>query len=437
LLNLVTVDDIVYDVAVRNFAFDPYLYGTGPFDKDQAPDDLAAWQRAHKHYNPNYYPLFYKEIWPILQRPESMKWVTSLLASVSDPHNTGPNGNFDETRLSLPPYHGQDPQEARLCQEMRNYLYKSLRRPGDENRAYNHEDPESRLYGAPYMPLLAGDNPLSNTLPSKFLRLTDTQYFLLGQWAAGKFVNERREDMDEALVGLEPPGVALDRAVLTNALGGAFCPGGEVSWIIRNPAIYSAPYRINASKTYLPGMDATSETQGIPGVELYERPALNQLNLVSDGIEPGDLTKYSPLPWQADFNECSYQPIDVTYQGWAVTYPDDPSETQIQNVLWWPAHRPMQVFVERPMLTPGQPTYDQIDWSRGIAQTAAGDLRMVTAWKDLGFIVNVPKDDGTPFYLEVQRNDAALGGKPTQQGCWPTDGDGADDGVEDDDSTAE
>jgi len=33
-------------------------------------------------------------------------------------------------------------------------------------------------------------------------------------------------------------------------------------------------------------------------------------------LQPGDLTKYSALPWQADFNECTTQDIDITYELW-------------------------------------------------------------------------------------------------------------------------
>ena len=37
------------------------------------------------------------------------------------------------------------------------------------------------------MPLNSGNNSVGNQLVDKFLTLTITQYFLLGQWAAGKF----------------------------------------------------------------------------------------------------------------------------------------------------------------------------------------------------------------------------------------------------------
>ena len=53
-------------------------------------------------------------------------------------------------------------------------------------------DLQNRLVAMPY---LCGDNPLSNSVVSKFLRLTDTMLFLLGQWAVGKFINEKREDI--------------------------------------------------------------------------------------------------------------------------------------------------------------------------------------------------------------------------------------------------
>ena len=108
------------------------------------------------------------------------------------------------------------------------------------------------------MPLLCGDNPLDNLLPSKFLRLTDYQLFILKQWAEGKFINEIEQGwLDKKTYNpflpypTTPPktGRELDRGVLSNALGGAFCPGGEVGWILRNPSIYREPYRIKADRS--------------------------------------------------------------------------------------------------------------------------------------------------------------------------------------------
>src|SRR5262249_13204875 len=72
----------------------------------------------------------------------------------------------------------------------RQFLYDLLRKPGEENDFRLSGKPNSRIHHLPMMPLLCGDNPLSNELPSKFLRLVDYQLFLLRQWARGLFYNE-------------------------------------------------------------------------------------------------------------------------------------------------------------------------------------------------------------------------------------------------------
>ena len=43
---------------------------------------------------------------------------------------------------------------------------------------------------------------------------------------------------------------------------------------------------------------------------------LSQKSNFARGLQPGDLTKYSALPWQADFNECTTQDINITYETW-------------------------------------------------------------------------------------------------------------------------
>lgn len=292
----------------------------------------------------------------------------------------------------------------------RQYLFDLLRKPGEENLFQLDANPATRTYHLPLMPLLAGDNPITNDTVAKFLRLTDTQLFLLRQWADGVFIDE----VDAGFAGPIDPwepyrdwdmpgGRGLDRGVLSNLLGGAFCPGGEVTWIIRNPAIWHAPYRIKADPAWYDfSLTAAQENAnrwgaGI-GEEGYIAYATDALALTSDyatGLQPGDLTKLSGLPWQADFNECSTQTIDVTYEEWNVLEPDSVGDTlmakeqRVWDTLWWPAHRPMQVFYP----VPGGGNPQLRTWARGIPQTYAGDLKMVTEWRKLGFVVRNTGED--------------------------------------------
>ena len=48
-----------------------------------------------------------------------------------------------------------------------------------------------------------------------------------------------------------------------------------------------------------------------------------------------------------------------------------------------------------------------MEWARGIPQTNAGDLKMVTAWKNLGFVIanpntGKPGDVGAFYEIEGQ-----------------------------------
>jgi hypothetical protein len=202
----------------------------------------------------------------------------------------------------------------------------------------------------------------------------------------------------------------ISHNTLDMGLGGAFCPGAEVAWIIRNPAIYSEAYRINVNPDYIPSMQ-TNNVGATPGLNIYEAPPLSIDNKIDDGLEPGDITKYSAMPWQSDFNECNHQALDVTYQDWVSFTPNTEYEKKHQQTnptLWWPSHRPLEVFV--------QPTGHQANWTRGIPFNAEGDLKMVTAWKWLGFVKKFLKPDGSfDNYYEVERNTKELGDYETHE----------------------
>jgi hypothetical protein len=312
----------------------------------------------------------------------------------------------------------------------RFYLYKLLRRPGEENVFRTAGKPESRLFRLPLMPLLAGDNPTSNELPSKFLRLTDYQLYILRQWVQGKFYNEIDEGWvpDSAIDPFQPYKAwrnrtprDLDRGVLSNLLGGAFYPGGEVCWVIRNPSVYREPYRLRADPDFsMFGQTAANANKSTVSEQLYlaaTDETLSQRSNFARGLQPGDLTKYSALPWQADFNECTLQDVNITYELWNsvdASSEGDPwleRELKSWSTLWWPAHRPLQTY-EVVSLSGGQPSYQFLSWARGVPQTLAGDLKMVTEWSRLGFVVRnpylSPDDIDAPSpdtkYISVERN---------------------------------
>ena len=413
LIDMITIDDLTYDLFVRQFGYNPALYGNGKFDSTtpidyKDPKALTDWRKSpNKYYNPNYYPYFYRDIWPILQRPYYMQYVTNLLGISHDAHEINSGGDFYIGWMSVPPK--KDPEHPNQpptdpLRSRRTFVYSMLRLPGEENQYANqHNAPGPGTYGRELMPLLAGDNPINNVLPSKFLRLTDTQLFMMKQWAEGKFINEKDQ-------GIEAPPLTpndLDRGVLGNVLGGAFNPGAELCWIIRNPAIFATPYRINTDSNYT--------RLFVSGGSFINMPSLSQQGNLSTGMQPGDLTKYSALPWQSDFNECSSQVIDITYELWNKLYPDSTGDQVLAGmqkdttVLWWPVHRPMQVYQQIPS-APDPVThevsykYQQVDWSRGIPQTKIGDAKMVTEWANLGFVTRNTTDDdpSAPLFIESE-----------------------------------
>lgn len=291
----------------------------------------------------------------------------------------------------------------------RTFLFDLLRQPGEENVFKLADRPGSRVFNLPLMPLLCGDNPITNTLPAKFLRLTDYQYFLLRQWSLGLFYNEKEEgwadpDPWEPYKSWQNKTARdLDRGVLANLLGGAFCPGGEVSWVIRNPSVYREPYRIKADPNFYSFSQTAAQANAnkgqLPEVDYasYGGADLSQDNDFDSGLQPGDLTKYSGCPWQADFNECSTQQINVTYEEWNKIYPDSHRDSSLKRqqkvweTLWWPAHRPMQTYeITGFDSTSGKPKYIWVDWTPGVPQTKTGDLKMVSEWWRLSFVLRNP-----------------------------------------------
>jgi hypothetical protein len=466
-LDMVTMDEVVYDLCLREFAYDTSLYGRlDSFEHPECIDfrnaaELEQWRDSRLTWNRSFKPWFYRDIWPILYRPDQFRFLCNVLSQSNFPHDQENRGLFDPSKLSMvpgsPAARGAGAAVAAVPEleftsvrrlspnvvrpllggeqadpygPVRQFLFGLLRLPGEENEFKIEDRISSRLHNLPLMPLLCGDNPLSNTAVAKFLRLTDYQLFILKQWADGCFINE----IDEGWLKSPPytpflpypaappqTGRELDRGVMSNVLGGAFCPGGEATWIMRNPAVYWEPFRFKADRS-IAGFQETA-AQANQWARANPADAVGQdytynvedpLSLKSDfdtGLQPGDVTKYSAVPWQADFNECTTNDNDVTYADWNLLYPKSEHDTelshrrQVVNTMWWPAHRPLQYGALLSIDAQGNQNVLWTNWSRGIQQTNQGDLKMVTDWAQLSFIIRNP-------YLDTQTTHSAANGPP-------------------------
>src|SRR6185369_2029940 len=109
ILDVVTMEDVIEDMAIRKFAERTDLYGTaGTFDDPQhiPPTDeptLIHWRAGRLRWNPDYKPWFYRDIWNILYRPDQYNYLCDVLGQSNFPHNQSTRGTFDYLRLGTPP----------------------------------------------------------------------------------------------------------------------------------------------------------------------------------------------------------------------------------------------------------------------------------------------------------------------------------------------
>lgn len=238
-------------------------------------------------------------------------------------------------------------------------------------RGPNQENSLNSDSGYTMMPYLAGNDSFGGQDTAQYLQVSDTQYFFLQQWAAGKFDNGPEQQT-------ETVADAITRGVLENCVGGSFSPGIEMTWICENPEIYSEPFRLKKKKN-------------IP------YPLSLGMNM-HNGLEPGDCTKFMAILWQADFNECSSQPIG-------------------ERVLWWwPSQRSSFVYIPTEDGDRKQVTWVGIDYNQNAENYIMfpEDIEMVEKWQELGFVFNVGSDN-KPDFIEIERTlprveEPAIGG---------------------------
>ncbi|MET9913843.1 LodA/GoxA family CTQ-dependent oxidase [Streptomyces sp. NPDC006476] len=221
---------------------------------------------------------FADHVEPILRRLCDLQWVNHGFAT-----QFGWNGpNF----FLSPAMRKRLADPSQRNRELRRQTYVALR---DYDRDGTSPVPWPWLYGD-----AMASKPKSVRQHSK---LSSTQDWMLSRWADGAFqtgpLRQPRPNVDSAPVA-EQPGL-LDRAALESCAADAFHPGCEVTWPIRTPSMFSAPFRI---KHRAPN---TAEPDYGPTLTPQEATAANG-PLFAQG--PGDLTRWMAAPWQADTASC-------------------------------------------------------------------------------------------------------------------------------------
>ena len=373
LVNITTLYDTMYDVAIRNMNADPKIYQAGSNTADAFPKHEGY--TPLNGYQPDYCVNYTTQIKPIIERMQSYRWVADI------PYlNDFAHPGFDLT----------DRSEENKAHRMKYFNYFRVPvLPKDYNKSTqglkNGPNDLFSCDGIPLIPLNSGDNSVTNSGPIyKFETLSVTQYFFLYQWAVGKFVVDKPESKSIA--------DQLDEASVGNCVGAPFSPGIETTWIVRNTPIYAAPFQFKLAHFY--GNNA--ETQA------YYRE--NGLSTTADeaegqGCEPGDLTKRMAIPWQSDFQECTVQTPNITNP--TVNQFADGTGIEVPPayyVYWWPPQSPMHVVTGS--LDPGDQVLDaivseiagqtiipagqRVSYQRGVNTIAD----MIASWSRLGFIVN-------------------------------------------------
>lgn len=349
ILNVVSLWDDIYDSWVRNLNFAPDV-----FDK------------ARGGYQELYRPFFDDQLAPIFRSSALQQWVVNLsqrgmaahkslagITAADDPATTEISGIAALFR---------DPN--------------ALDNTGQNNTAQ--------------MPLALGDAGES------FLTLRKTQYFFLQRWTEGK---DHYRPGGAAL----GPGEFLDKATLVNCLGGRFSPGIDLTFVMREPAIYRQPWQSSGAGPFRVRAKPLDYSGMMPGNQPLLTAGYVPRHVEADGLEPGDLSKFLAIPWHTDYNSCA-------------THPPSPNPPGNRKLFWsWPAQRPVAVYAAEDVVSdatlpkqrwsvrgPGTDSPDAENWGR--YQTR---FDMLDNWSRIGVVIQAPQIEHTgdplppDWYLET------------------------------------
>jgi hypothetical protein len=268
--NVVTLYDTLYDLAARelsiamvggkpvNGIYGEYEYQTSSGTR-QTSRGLKRLVELNAAWKQNTWtqisPSFTEEIFPILLRAYSMRWIYQPLQAQDPHHMLASWKDLADNATSGP------------AATLRDLVFRRIRNPDNPQ-----QDNDS------LMPRVFGDNWRDReNMVLEYLTLTRTQYALLEQWHRGHFQSDWSPPTVPTQEQITPEG--LDRAALANCVGGGFHPGFEVGWLIRKREIFSEPFRLKQDAILSPGS-----------------PSL--------AVRAGFFTQQMGIPWQADSHDC-------------------------------------------------------------------------------------------------------------------------------------
>lgn len=363
--NVVSVWDDVYDAWIRELDLRPEIFSGGAFD-------------------PAYTPTFADDIYPVFRAAAMQRWTANLPEFAVRAH------------AAVDAISADDDPDATIMSGLA-----FLRNPNV---------PEELSVGVPLMPLSLGE------AGTDFLAVSRTQYFFLEQWNAGRYDRGAGEALG--------PGEYLDMASLSNCLGGRYVPGIEVSYPIRQPDIYHTDWRTSGTGPFRikhKPLDYAHAKPGVPGLTGGWIP----LHGMTDGLEPGDVTKFMSIPWQTDYNSCSIHQASINTSG------ENTATGNPLTLYWsWPSQRPDAVY---PAIEVVQGVLPKRVWSiRGpgtltndpkSAATFQKALQAITQWDRIGVVLQgtaITGDRYPPdFFLEAESLLSDEGQSVNTVATWP------------------
>lgn len=193
--------------------------------------------------------------------------------------------------------------------------------------------------------------------------VTNTLYGYLKSWMNGKFLADydpealRPATLDDVELSDRP--AMLDRAALHWCMGGPFHPGCEMTWPMRQIAMYRAPFRLKERPPGAPRPDYGDFLSA--NVALGDDGPLSQSG-------PGDVTRWMGVPWQTDTASCRSG------------YPNSPFPSDPYLPTFWPSRVPNEVLTEeaysvvvdadQPIETREAAFNTRLSWLRGLDMTA-------------------------------------------------------------------